>query len=137
MQKYYKYQYRFNATHSFDYKKEHQHQHTFTITIYVSKEQQTEQIMFFDIDKIVTQYLNQYEHCVLNDIPAFQTLVPNMENIGDVFFEDLKTSLYEIGVNLYQLDIYTTPLSIYQVSSRIHLPASYRDTTDLSQVQDE
>ena len=125
MQKYYKYQYRFNATHSFDYRKEHEHQHTFTITIYVSRDAQAEQIMFYDIDRVVRTYLEPYDHCVLNVLPAFEHLVPNIENMGNVFYENLKSCLAEIGVHLYQLDIFENPLSIYEVSSRIHLPAAY------------
>ncbi len=125
MQRYYKYQYRFNASHSFDYKKEHAHPHTFTVTIYISRQDQDEQILFFDIDKIINRYLAQYEHCYLNDLPAFETLIPNLENLGDTFFDDIHTELQQIGIQLYQLDIAENPLSVYQVCSRIHLPSIY------------
>lgn len=125
MQKYYKYQYRFNASHSFDNRQESAHMHSFTVTIYVSKYRQSEQIMFFDIDHVVNDYLKQFEQCYLNDVPAFTDIIPNIENMGDLFFEELKECLLQIGVGLYQLDIFENPLSIYQVSSRIHLPACY------------
>ncbi|MBO5237937.1 MAG: 6-carboxytetrahydropterin synthase [Lachnospiraceae bacterium] len=128
MQKYYKYQYRFNASHSFDYIKEHEHQHTFTITLYVSKVNQSEQIMFFDFDKVVNEYLKQYEYSVLNEVPVFAHLVPNIENMGNVFYDDLKFLLKKLDINLYQLDISENPLSTYQISSRIHLPTAYHDS---------
>ncbi|MBQ8147475.1 MAG: 6-carboxytetrahydropterin synthase [Lachnospiraceae bacterium] len=125
MLKYYKYQYRFNATHSFDYQKEHEHQHTFTVTLYVSKERQNDPIMFYDFDKAVHQYLDQFEHCILNEHPLFIHTVPNIENMGNVFFDDLKRLLKKLNICLYQLDISENPLSTYQISSRIHLPAAY------------
>lgn len=125
MQKYYKYQYRFNASHSFGYNSDNVHMHTFTLTLYVSKQSKSEQIMFYDIDKVVNKYLKQYEQSYLNEKPEFTDKEPNIENIGDTFFEELKTWLSEIEVDLYQLDIYENPLSIYQVSSRIHLPPCY------------
>ncbi len=123
MHKYYKYQYRFNASHSFANQKEHMH--TFTVTIYVSKNEQAEQIMFFDIDKVVQTYLQRFEQKYLNDMPEFTDCFPNVENIGDIFFEKVRELLADIGIILYQLDIYENPLSVYQVSSRIHIPACY------------
>lgn len=99
--------------------------HSFTVTIYVSRHRQSEQIMFFDIDRVVNDYLKQFEQCYLNDMPVFSDRIPNIENMGDLFFEELKECLFNIGVGLYQLDIFENPLSIYQVSSRIHIPACY------------
>ena len=76
--------------------------------------------MFFDIDKRVEEFLEQYSYKYLNRIQAFEGKIPNVENIWNLFFDELINSLKEIGVNLYQLDIYENPLSIYSVSNRIH-----------------
>ncbi len=131
MQKYYKYQYRFNASHSFDYVVVNAHMHTFTVTIYVSRRKQADQILFFDIDRVVKEYLEQFEGCYLNEKIEFKNRVPNIENMGDIFYEELKECLSRIGIELYQLDISENPLSIYQVSSRIHLPACYLRETKM------
>lgn len=125
MQKYYKFQYRFNASHTFDYDEAHAHMHTFTLTLYLGKKKEGEQIEFSALDKSIEQYLGRFEHCYLNDEPEFEELTPNIENMGEVFFEAIGRYLIQTGVVLYQLDIYENPTSIYQVSKRIHLPACY------------
>ncbi len=123
MNKYYKYQYRFNASHSFA--NQNQHMHTFTVTVYVSKDKQAEQIMFHDIDQVLKEFFGSYEHKYLNDMSDFSECSPSIENIGDIFFERVYTLLGKLGIVLYQLDIFENPLSVYQVSSRIHIPACY------------
>lgn len=124
MQRYYKYQYRFNASHCTDACREHAHMHSFTIELYVSKPQQGEQILFFDMDDMVNQYLDRYNQKYLNDLEPFGGVLPSLENMGDLFFEELLVLLGEKGITLYQLDICENPLRVYQVSTRLHLPMS-------------
>ncbi len=121
MQKYYKYQYRFNASHSMDSNPEHAHMHTFTVGLYIGREQEW---IFNDIDSVVRDYLEPYEQAYLNDLPEFRGRVPNLENLGDVLFEGLERKLAEQGATVYQLDIGDNPLSVYQISTRLHLPMS-------------
>ncbi len=123
MQKYYKYQYHFNASHATDDTQEHAHMHSFTMELYVSK-LQSEQILFFDMDDVVNQYLERYHQKLLNELPPFKAMVPSLENMGDLFFEELYLILREKGIALHQLDICENPLRVYQVSTRVHLPAS-------------
>lgn len=125
MQKYYKYQYRFNASHSMNNKIENKHQHTFTVCLYVSHINQEDAMMFYDFDNVAKCYFENFEHKYLNACEQFVEKVPNIENMGDVFFDELKDILMEIGVRLHQLDIFENITSIYQVSERIHLPAMH------------
>ncbi|MBQ7972345.1 MAG: 6-carboxytetrahydropterin synthase [Lachnospiraceae bacterium] len=127
MQKYYKCQYRFNATHSFDYVKEHEHQHTFTLTLYLTEPNPDTPILFTEIDKAINAYLKPYRHCILNELPQFAEQVPNIENLGDFFFGDIRKLLKEYDIKLHQLDICENPLCIYQVSDRIHLANPHKN----------
>ncbi len=126
MQRYYKYVYRFHASHSLDYEIAHAHPHTFSITLYVSSQAETDTLLFSEVDVILHDYLKPYEHCYLNDLPAFATQLPNLENLGDTFFDALRDRLLMHDIQLYQLDISENPLNTYQVSSRIHIPAAYQ-----------
>lgn len=127
MQKYYKYQYRFNASHSMDNNIGNKHQHTFSVCLYVSHSNQEDTIMFFEFDNVAKEYFEQFKHKYLNECEQFKELVPNIENMGDVFFDDLSDVLIKINVRLHQLDIYENITSIYQVSERIHLPAMHEN----------
>lgn len=130
MVKYYKYQYRFNASHSFNTPGSNIHMHTFTITLYVSNMEDSQQVMFYDIDKIVNDYLGQFENKYLNELDTFRGVIPDLEHMGDIFFGEIKDILGELDMKLYQLDICENPLKVYQVSSRLHLPGCYSSKTN-------
>jgi len=122
MFQYYVYKYYFNAEHSFRNQREKAHSHTFTVVLYIGGIEKGQDIPFFEMDAIVKAYFTNFRGQYLNAMPEFAGKEPNIENMGDVFYEALWERLKEVGLALYQLDISENPLCVYQVSDRILLP---------------
>ena len=110
-----------------DNDKEHAHQHTFGVYLYVGCRDENKAGMFFDFDSIGKTYFEGFEQKYLNDCEQFKELIPNIENMGDIFFEELTDRLKGTDYNLYQLDIFDNIMSVYQVSDRILLPAVHEN----------
>lgn len=127
MFQYYRYKYYFNAGHSFHNERENAHTHTFTVGLYIGGVEKGRDIPFFEIDAIAKAYFTNFKGVYLNDMPEFAGKEPNIENMGDVFYEALRERLEEAGLSLYQLDISENPLCVYQISDRILLPTSSMD----------
>jgi 6-pyruvoyl tetrahydropterin synthase-like protein len=115
----YKFKYRLNAKHSFNGIVENIHPHTFEISLYIEQIQAKTIVAFSTIDKIVEQFLLDYQNQFLNELSPFNQLEPTIENMGDVFYEELKVILHKNQFNLLQLEISETPLRIYLVSDRL------------------
>lgn len=126
MLEYYKHKYYFNAEHSpeaadhLQMDEEKRHSHTFQIVLYVGADDTGGQHLFGDMDQNVREYLSQYEGKYLNDMQQFNGRT-NIEDIGEVFYEDLKKKMEDRGFRLYQLEISENPLCVYIVSNRIML----------------
>lgn len=100
---------------------EKKHSHTFQIVLYVGASEAGGQHLFGDMDQNVREYLSQYEGGYLNDMPPFSGRGTTIEDIGEVFYEDLKKRMKDKGFRLYQLEISENPLCVYIVSNRIML----------------
>lgn len=118
MLNYYKYKYYLNAKHSFDNVIEHRHHHTFTITLYI-REELKELQLFSSIDRLVREYLQDYERKYLNELPAFAQKIPTIENIGYLFFQGLGQILSKEQIALIKLEISENPLRVYSVSKEL------------------
>lgn len=121
MLEYYIFKYYFNAGHSVDNDIHHQHNHTFQISLYIGIKDVKGQYLFNEMDEHIHSYLSQYEGQFLNDMEVFQGIGTNIEDIGDVFYDELKEQLGLLGFRLYQLEISENPLCVYIVSNRILL----------------
>lgn len=121
MLEYYIYKYYFNAGHSLGNDREKEHYHTFQVVLYVGMHDAGKQHLFWEMDKDVREYLNQYEGKCLNELEQFQGTGTNIEDIGEVFYDDLLKKMKEKGFRLYQLEISENPLCVYIVSNRIML----------------
>lgn len=124
MFRYYIYKYYFNAEHSFHGQRDKAHTHTFTTVLYIGGIEKKKDVPFFELDAIAKAYFTNFKDQYLNDMPEFAGKEPNIENMGDVFYEDLSGRLKKAGLSLYQLDISENPLCVYQVSDRILLPTA-------------
>lgn len=115
----YKLKYRLNAKHSFSNDPKNIHTHTFEISLFIESIDKDEQIAFYEMDKIVNEFLLSYQNQYLNDISPFDQLEPIIENMGDIFYEELKVILSKKNFNLIQLEISEIPLRVYLVSDRL------------------
>ena len=117
----YKLSYYLNAQHSFDDQKNNIHTHTFHICLYLEDLNKEDFIDYHTVDQAVNQFLNLYSGNYMNEIAPFDRLLPSIENIGEVFYEELKSELIKLEFDLIQLEISENPLRIYSVSDRIYL----------------
>lgn len=119
--KVYKLSYYLNAQHSFDYQKNNIHTHTFHICLYIEDLKKDDLINYRTVDQAINHFLKLYSGNYMNDISPFDRLLPSIENIGEVFYEELKLELIKLGLDLIKLEISENPLRIYSVSDRIYL----------------
>ena len=71
------------------------------------------------------EYFDHFSKQYLNEMKEFQDNNPTIENMGDYFYEVLKTSLSERKMNLIQLEIGENPIRSYIISDRILLTSEY------------
>ncbi len=121
MLEYYVYKYYFNAKHSFHDCPEEAHAHTFQIVLYVGMGNREGQYLFNEMDHSVREYLKRFEGRYLNDMKEFQGRGTSIEDIGEVFYDDLMKWMEKKDGRLYQLEISENPLCVYIVSNRIML----------------
>jgi 6-pyruvoyl tetrahydropterin synthase-like protein len=104
-----------------DNRKDHAHTHTFFISLYIEDLSNEGFVNFAEIADIVNCYIDQFSGQYLNEIPPFQELSPTIENMGSIFYENLKTTLLKHEYDLIKLDICENPLRVYSISDRIYL----------------
>jgi len=68
------------------------HAHTFRVGMYVI-EKQDENPVFFNNEKILKEYFDRYKGIRINELLAFKDIVPTLENMGMIFYRDLKRLL--------------------------------------------
>ncbi len=114
----YLYHITFNAMHNLtpdDPRK--MHAHTFCVGIYVLKEQEN-QPFFLSSENILQRYFNRYRGIRLNELAPFTETVPTLENMGEVFYWDLKPIFKENGMKLLFLEMGDSPISTYGIGER-------------------
>lgn len=121
MLEYYIYKYYFNAEHGFEGNRDKAHAHTFQLVLYIGMKNSKEPHLFNEMDRSVREYLQHYEGEYLNDMEEFRGRGTSIEDIGEVFYDDLTEWIENKGGRLYQLEISENPLCVYIVSNRIML----------------
>lgn len=116
----FKLKYRLNAKHSLRSDAKNIHPHTFEVSLLIEQFQLKKDVdLYSSIDSIVESFLSLYQNQYLNDISPFNQLEPSIENMGNIFYEELKAILNNEQLNLIQLEISETPLRVYLVSDRL------------------
>lgn len=129
MLKYYICKYYLNATHSFDYDVSHAHAHTFTVSFWIQQPGEEEYFSFYDIDRMISGYIDRFNGKYLNEEPEFAALNPTLENIGDVMFKEVEKRLDKEHVTLLQVEICENPLRVYSVSNKILLVSEHANNS--------
>ena len=114
----YLYHITFNAMHNLtpeDPKK--MHAHTFCVGIYVIEEQDDHPV-FVNSEKVLQKYFDRYRGIRLNELSPFTEIVPTLENMGEVFYWDLKPIFVENGMKLLLLEMGDSPISTYCIGER-------------------
>ena len=81
------------------------HPHTWEMVLYITKLEEDDFVQFTETENDVELFLSMYERQLLNEIPPFDTIVPTMENIGEVFFKQIINLLKAKGWALQKLEI--------------------------------
>ncbi len=126
----YLYHVTFNAMHNLvieDPRK--MHAHTFSVGIYVIEEQEDHPV-FLSSEKILDRYFAHYRGIRLNELAPFKDLVPTLENMGEVFYRDLKSIYARNGMNLLLLEVGDSPISTYCIGERPMLGNVFSLTPD-------
>lgn len=109
----YLYHITFNAMHNLvPEEPKKMHAHTFCVGIYVIEEQE-EHLIFENSENILHRYFNRYQGIRLNELSPFNEIVPTLENMGEVFYWDLKPIFKRNGMNLLLLEMGDSPISTY------------------------
>ena len=111
---YLKYRQKFNIKHTIG--QDAPHIHTVEVNLYFREND--EKFKAFDdtqytLDDFFAKY---YEGKLMNDLPAFSTVVPTIENIGKQIYIELLDYLEDIGYTLVKLEIGENPSRLYVVS---------------------
>lgn len=120
----------FNAMHNLDLSRpEKMHAHTFRVTAYL--EHVGEELEKIDVcENVIKTYFSRYKGFRLNDIEAFRELLPTIENMCRVFYEDLKKELLPEGVSLIKLELGDSPLAVYSIGSKLLVGSVYNQITE-------
>ncbi len=121
----YLYHVNFNAMHNLvlDNPKK-MHAHTFRVGMYVIKELE-DNPAFLSTEKILNQYFTKYQGVRLNEISSFKDVIPTIENMGEVFYWELKPIFAENGMKLLFLEVGDSPISNYCVGEQLMLGNVY------------
>lgn len=125
----YKLSYYLNAQHSMDNTNLNIHAHTFNICLLLEDIRKKGFINFEVISDIVNGYMGQFSGKHLNEMPEFIELLPTIENIGAIFYEELKLLLMDGEYDLIQIEISENPLRVYSISDRLYLGTKPTETT--------
>ena len=94
----YLYHVTFNAMHNLDINDPRKmHAHTFRVGMYVV-DRKRDHPVFQNIEKGIRNYFDRYQGIRLNELPTFRDIVPTLENIGDIFYHELKPLFAENGM---------------------------------------
>ena len=96
------------------------HAHTFRVGLYVT-EKQDDHPVFLNNERLLTDYFERYRGIRLNEIHPFVETLPTLENMAEIFYEELKPIFAGNGMHLVSLEIGDSPISTYCVGERLLL----------------
>lgn len=91
---------------------------TLHVALYIGVKEMSFQLMEDDIAK----YWEEYERNILPEASSMR-----LEELGDFFFDNLKSMLGSKGIELYQMELYDNPTRRYKISDQLLLPCSQEE----------
>lgn len=119
MNRWYENSYRINIEHNLGDGAGDRHSHTLELTLMIEHPSTDIVLSYPKLDETVHHYLEEYDKKYLNELVKFTGLLPTVEHLGDLFFEELRTVLQGKGLALTTLEISETPLRVYIISMPI------------------
>jgi len=72
-------------------------------------------VQFSTIERTIEKYLQQYQNKVLNEIPPFDVTNPTIENVTDLFSDEIRVIVRDVGCELISVEGSETPTRSYIV----------------------
>lgn len=117
----YLYHVTFNAMHNLALDNPRKmHAHTFRVGMYVIEKQEDHPV-FLSSEKMLDEYFSRYQGIRLNELEVFRNIVPTLENMGEIFYRDLKSVFEQNGLQLLMLELGDSPVSTYSIGERLLL----------------
>tara|TARA_B100000965_G_C19228478_1_gene599057 strand:+ start:213 stop:572 length:360 start_codon:yes stop_codon:yes gene_type:complete len=115
---YYRFKFYINARHSvtFNGKSSNIHPHTWEVVVSFGSEI-SETINFSEFEGKLEEYFDHYEGMFLNELEAFASINPTMENIGKIFYSDIKELLDIENLYLKRIEISENPTRTYIIEA--------------------
>lgn len=114
----YKSTYRFNASHTFS-TRDKIHSHTFWVRLYIERDTM-QFVEFFKYESAIKKYFDEYSGKCLNDTERFLDLLPTLENISKVFFEDIKNMFEDSeAFRLIKLEVGDGPVGSVSIGNGV------------------
>lgn len=109
-----------NASHAMKWKDGvgEKHNHTWELICEIGINDK-EMIMFNDIDKSIDEVTAYFSGKFLNDLPEFAEKNPSLENLTEILFKLLESSLHEINTTLIKLEVGESPTRFYAITSSL------------------
>jgi 6-pyruvoyltetrahydropterin/6-carboxytetrahydropterin synthase len=114
MRTYYRFRFYLNARHSvtFDGKISNIHPHTWEVAVTFGSNI-SDTVNFTMFEGILEEYFEDYEGKYLNEHKAFVNISPTMENMGKVFYNDIKELVNHRNLHFDRLEISENPTRTY------------------------
>jgi len=74
-------------------------------------------IRFDELEAVIIRTLERYSEKNITRIPPFDELEPTLENMGNVFYQQIRQNLARIGMSLEMLEINESPIKTYIVNA--------------------
>ncbi|HEX3037536.1 MAG TPA: 6-carboxytetrahydropterin synthase [Oscillospiraceae bacterium] len=118
----YKYTFKLHMAHNLNtlLTEQQAHYHTLKIVLYIQN-RGSKFASFEDIERIIDDYLKQYEGRYFNNTSPFVNSSPTVENMGTVFYDHLNPIILAHNFDLLKLEISETPTRIFSISEKIIL----------------
>jgi len=114
----YKSTYRFNASHTLS-TKDKIHSHTFWVKLYIERDSM-QFVEFFKYENQIKKYFEEYSGKCLNDTKSFENIIPTLENICRIFFEDIQKMFADNDAfNLIKLEVGDGPVGSVSIGSGV------------------
>lgn len=91
----------------------HPHTWEFTFDIMIMSD---DFVQFNSYERAIDEYFSKYQNCVMNDFEPFDTVIPTLENMSEVFVLDIKDIVEAQNGKLLKMESSETPTRSYIIS---------------------
>ena len=115
----YKYKFKFNASHYLNLENpETVHAHTFHIVLYIENRKHIF-VSYYEIENYIAFVLSYYRGKCLNEVQPFDEIIPSLENICQVVYDEIDTYCKKRELDLVKIEISDNSISWYALEENL------------------